>query len=84
MKLFSRKFVLVVFLVAGCQSIPTCLAGTLVEKQMSVNGVSLPYIEQGKGSPVVFVHGAFSDLRVWEPQREDVVDRFLTNYTKKA
>ena len=37
---------------------------------MRANGVGLEYVEQGKGTPVVFVHGAVSDLRYWEPQRD--------------
>jgi pimeloyl-ACP methyl ester carboxylesterase len=84
MKKYTREFVLIAILVAGFQSISTCLAGTPVEKQMNVNGVSLSYIDQGKGAPVVFVHGAFSDLRVWEPQREAVADRFrFIAYTQR-
>jgi pimeloyl-ACP methyl ester carboxylesterase len=39
-------------------------------RQMTVNGVELSYVEEGKGTPVVFVHGAVSDLRYWEPQRQ--------------
>jgi pimeloyl-ACP methyl ester carboxylesterase len=39
-------------------------------RQLSVNGVELSYIEQGTGASVVFVHGAWIDLRFWEPQRE--------------
>jgi pimeloyl-ACP methyl ester carboxylesterase len=38
--------------------------------QLRVNGVDLSYIEQGAGAPVVFVHGAWMDLRYWEPQRQ--------------
>ena len=34
-----------------------------------VNGVRLAYVEQGQGTPVVFVHGAISDWRTWEAQR---------------
>jgi pimeloyl-ACP methyl ester carboxylesterase len=41
-------------------------------RQLSVNGVELSYIEQGAGAPVVFVHGAWIDLRFWEPQRQVV------------
>jgi pimeloyl-ACP methyl ester carboxylesterase len=37
-------------------------------KTASVNGTALAYREQGEGEPVVFVHGALSDLRVWEQQ----------------
>jgi len=32
----------------------------------TVNGTTLAYREQGEGEPVVFVHGAISDLRTWE------------------
>ncbi len=39
-------------------------------KHASVNGADLVYLEQGQGAPVVFVHGAFSDHRAWEGQRE--------------
>ncbi len=37
---------------------------------MRANGADLAYFEEGKGTPVVFVHGAVADLRFWEPQRE--------------
>lgn len=37
---------------------------------MPANGTELAYFEEGKGTPVVFVHGAVGDLRFWEPQRE--------------
>ena len=37
---------------------------------MPANGTELAYFEEGKGAPVVFVHGAVGDLRLWEPQRE--------------
>jgi len=76
MKKYLHKLLLISMLVAGLHSFSTCIAGTLVEKQMNINGVSLSYIEQGKGAPVIFVHGAFSDYRVWEPQREAIADRF--------
>jgi pimeloyl-ACP methyl ester carboxylesterase len=76
MKKYTRKLMLITMLVAGLHNFSTCIAGTLEEKQMQVNGVSLSYIEQGEGTPVIFVHGAFSDRRVWEPQREAVANRF--------
>ncbi len=33
-----------------------------------VNGTTLAYRELGNGEPVVFVHGAVSDLRIWAKQ----------------
>jgi len=43
---------------------------------MMVNGVELSSLEQGTGTPVVFVHGAFSDPRFWEPQRQAVAMQY--------
>ncbi|MFI5619478.1 alpha/beta fold hydrolase [Streptomyces sp. NPDC051567] len=37
-------------------------------KSATVDGVSLAYREEGRGAPVVFVHGDLSDLRTWEQQ----------------
>jgi pimeloyl-ACP methyl ester carboxylesterase len=44
--------------------------------QLRVNGVDLTYIDQGVGMPVVFVHGAWMDLRYWEPQRQAVATQY--------
>jgi pimeloyl-ACP methyl ester carboxylesterase len=53
-------------------------------KEIEVNGVRLSYVEQGFGEPIVFVHGAFSDLRVWEPVREAVAKRYrFIAYTQR-
>ena len=41
-----------------------------------VNGVDLPYLDQGHGVPVVFVHGAAADHRFWEGQCQAVVERY--------
>jgi pimeloyl-ACP methyl ester carboxylesterase len=38
-------------------------------RHVEVDGARLAYIEQGRGTPVVFVHGAISDWRTWERQR---------------
>ena len=38
-------------------------------RQLKANGTDLTFVDQGKGAPVVFVHGAVGDLRFWEPQR---------------
>ncbi len=37
-------------------------------KTATVNGTTLAYREEGEGEPVVFVHGAMSDLRTWQQQ----------------
>ena len=54
--------------------------GSLAEppalKTAKANGTELAYIEQGKGAPVVFVHGANVDYRYWEPQREAIAERY--------
>ena len=41
-----------------------------------VNGVDLPYLDQGHGVPVVFVHGIPGDHRLWEGQREAMAERY--------
>ena len=35
----------------------------------TIDGACLRYVDEGRGAPVVCVHGAFADLRNWEPQR---------------
>jgi pimeloyl-ACP methyl ester carboxylesterase len=42
---------------------------------VEVNGAFLSYEEQGAGQPVVLVHGALSDLRVWNPLRDELARR---------
>jgi pimeloyl-ACP methyl ester carboxylesterase len=44
--------------------------------QLRVNGVDLAYIDQGTGAPVIFVHGAWMDLRYWEPQRHAIAMQY--------
>jgi pimeloyl-ACP methyl ester carboxylesterase len=46
--------------------------------------VRLPVVEDGSGEPVLGVHGAFSDLRVWEPLRAEIARRYrLIAYTQR-
>jgi pimeloyl-ACP methyl ester carboxylesterase len=82
MKLLSRfgvgaGFVLCVVVQLWAQS-----AAPRPVRQMTVNGVELSFVGEGKGTPVVFVHGAVADLRYWEPQRQaTVVRRRFIAYT---
>lgn len=51
---------------------------------MPVEGAELSYMEQGEGTPIVFVHGAISDARVWEGYADRVAEqgRFVA-YTQR-
>ncbi|WP_157019371.1 alpha/beta fold hydrolase [Mesorhizobium xinjiangense] len=55
-----------------------------VTKQMEVNGTTLRYVEEGSGDPVVFLHGAVGDLRIWDAHRPQIADqrRFIA-YTQR-
>ena len=59
-----------------CLLVPSSAMCGPSAKEVEVNGVRLSYVEQGSGEPIVFVHGAFSDLRVWEPIREEIAKRY--------
>src|SRR5258708_31681193 len=53
-------------------------------KEVEVNGVRLQYVEYGSGEPIVFVHGAPSDLRIWEPVRKEIAKRYrFIAYTQR-
>ncbi|WP_437948455.1 alpha/beta hydrolase [Sorangium sp. So ce296] len=43
---------------------------------MEANGARLAYAEQGQGDPVVFLHGAASDHRMWDRHRAIVGQRY--------
>ncbi len=73
------KIVVAMFIVsallAGCQtSAPT--SDSLQPKRISVNGTELAYVDQGRGTPVVFVHGSAGDWRIWENQRPSVGSQY--------
>jgi len=46
------------------------------QQRVEVNHVELHYVERGRGEPVVFVHGALDDYRVWEKQ----IDAFAPHF----
>ena len=62
--------------ISGCQSLQVPPTDVPKVKQAVVQGVTLNYLEQGQGVPVVFVHGAFSDHRNWEAQRAAISKRY--------
>jgi pimeloyl-ACP methyl ester carboxylesterase len=73
MKLLA--FLATAIIVSGCQSLQQANPSS-TQKTISVNSVTLAYIEQGAGTPVVFLHGAFADHRIWEAQRETVAAKY--------
>jgi pimeloyl-ACP methyl ester carboxylesterase len=68
-----------------CLLAPSTAMSEPAVKEVEVNGIRLPYVEHGSGEPVVFVHGAISDLRTW-PQAvsETVAKRYrFIAYTQR-
>jgi pimeloyl-ACP methyl ester carboxylesterase len=45
-------------------------------RTVSVNGTELTYVEQGKGDPVLFVHGSLGDYRSWGLQMATFAERY--------
>lgn len=77
MKYFFQIFCCTVILfVSGCGTLSSTVNAALPLKQVQVDGAKLNYVERGQGETVVFVHGAFSDHRVWEPQRERIAKHY--------
>ena len=72
--IWSRTLTLSVVLLIGSGFMQTSAAESLQMRE--VNGVNLTYLDQGAGAPVVFVHGSFSDLRFWEPQRQAIAQQY--------
>lgn len=53
-------------------------------KHLPVEGASLSYVEQGSGTSVVFVHGALSDLRIWNSYAPVIAaERRFIAYTQR-
>lgn len=58
-------------IVAGTSN---CLAQTSPQPITIRDGISLHYAEQGKGEPIIFVHGAIGDYSVWAKQLDAFAD----------
>ncbi|MCE9662220.1 alpha/beta hydrolase [Halomonas sp. M5N1S17] len=79
-RLFSFPIVTAALVLAGSSSAVIAEQTSTVE----VNGVTLHYIDEGEGRPVVFVPAAIVDHRAWEPYREAIAreHRFIA-YTQR-
>ncbi len=47
-----------------------------IQKVTVGNGVELHYVESGRGTPVVFVHGSLSDGSFWNPQIAPFAEKY--------
>ncbi len=45
-------------------------------KRMQVNGAELAYVDEGTGQLVVFVHGGFVDMTIWQQQVPAAAERY--------
>ena len=54
-------------------------------KRAKVNGSDIRYVEKGSGEPVVFVHGAVTDLRIWLGQVELLSEKYRAiSYSRRT
>lgn len=44
--------------------------------KLRINGTELEYVSEGRGAPVLFLHGAISDQRVWVSYRLVIREKF--------
>jgi pimeloyl-ACP methyl ester carboxylesterase len=59
-----------------CLVVPSPGISETSAKEVEINGVHLQYLDQGSGEPVIFVHGAISDHRAWEPIRDEIARKY--------
>jgi pimeloyl-ACP methyl ester carboxylesterase len=74
---FSRKL----FFICGLLALAISQAGSAGSgapqiKQVTLEGATFGYQEQGDGAPVVFVHGCCTDYRAWDGQREAIASHY--------
>ena len=54
---------------------PSCLSTSVVEF-VEAGGLKIAYERVGEGPPLVLVHGAAEDSRMWQPQLAGLADEF--------
>jgi pimeloyl-ACP methyl ester carboxylesterase len=59
-----------------CLVVPSPGISGTSAKEVEINGVRLQYLDQGSGESVIFVHGAISDHRAWEPIRDEIARKY--------
>ena len=72
----SLAMLVIVLLLPSGESLQDRAPAVSALRTMSLDGATITYLDQGQGTPMVFVHGWFSDHRTWEPQREAVASRY--------
>lgn len=79
-----NRFTIIAVAAAASAALAAPAVATTETGVMPVDGAELSYVEQGEGAPIVFVHGAISDARVWEGYAERIagVGRFIA-YTQR-
>jgi len=68
--------IVVAFLTRHAGSIKAAAAELPPVKKIRVNGADLAYVEQGRGQPVVLIHGWLWDYRVWSAQLPELSKRY--------
>lgn len=79
-----RHLLSAALITAGTLAISPWASAAPEEKHMALSDTTLAYIEEGTGTPVLFVHGAISDMRAWDPYREEIAkERRFIAYTQR-
>lgn len=62
----------------------TAAAQDIEPTKVRVNGVDLHYVEQGRGEPLILLHGGQGDYRSWGPQIEEFSRRYrVISYSRR-
>ena len=68
----------------NAQNIPETRPGNTDIQTLEIDAAIFPFIDQGQGEPVVFLHGALTDLRMWKRHLDLVSTSFRSiAYTQR-